>query len=489
MKGLITIGLRYSAALVMAGLGSLPAMSQDALDLRDSLSDGDGVFTESVSSPAPRRSAPSRDASASRPQQVDTSDDTADVPGDTFELRGADDLGDPPDAAVAPRRAVRGIEAEPYAPLGLRAGAFMLFPSLGISGTYSDNVGQVSHAPRDDAGLRLTPALRVESNWVRHRLTFDGSGDLVFYKRQRDFDETTANATANLRLDVRRTTTAEFIADYRLSETSASDSEVPDAAVGRRQDQEFGISGALTHRFNRLSATATVGARALVFDDVELAGGGRENNSDRDYIEPSVALRLGYETSPAIQPFIEAGYRPRVHRRARDRSGQRRNSHGGFLRAGIDLNLSPVWSGNVAARYDVRVFDDRRLDSVHAVGVDANVTWQPTRLTRVVFTAASGIDESASSGVSGSRTYQGSIAVSHNLRENIVIGATGGIDFSDFIGASDEELLLSGGLSASYRIAREIELLASYEIRGFESTQPGSDYIENQISAGFRFRL
>ncbi len=499
-------GCAFGAALTAVVIG--PAWTQSLPELRSSLDQFgepfgeqppmEGAAPQPVPQPAPVRPAVSPvQANPSAPtlslgdqthpqngsQTRNAGNSALPLPGDDVSVAAL-----PPVDAPQQRRAARD-ETDPYAPLGLRAGAFNLFPTLGLSAVYTDNVAQTAQGEMDDVGLRLTPGLRLESNWVRHSFTLNASGTALFYADNSAFDQTTANAAAALRLDVRRTTTANFTADYQLTETSAADREVPDAATGRRRDMQFGGTAGLSHRFNRLTVTGTAGLRYAMFDDVELAGGGVEDNSDRDYLEPSVSLRLGYETSPAVQPFVEVGYRPRIHSRRRDRDGLRRSSHGGFVRAGADLNLSPIWSGNVGVRYDVRAFEEPGLETIHAFGGDANLTWRPTRLTDVVFTAGSTIDESTGAGVSGSRTLTGGIAISHAFRQNLRGGASAGVEFRNFIVAADEELTLTGGLSLSYLISREIEVLANYDVTGFESTVPGADYIENQISAGFNFRL
>ena len=107
-------------------------------------------------------------------------------------------------------------------------------------------------------------------------------------------------------------------------------------------------SAALTHRFGRLSTTLQGGAVWQYYDDVELAGGGEEDNSDREYVEPEAALRVGYEASPALQPFVEAAYPPRFHFEDRDRNGFDRNSDGYRVEAGVAFEPSPIWSGELA---------------------------------------------------------------------------------------------------------------------------------------------
>ena len=209
-------------------------------------------------------------------------------------------LPPPPPGGIAPRtgqqpapdarsQLVReeqpGISAtpvDPFEPLGLRLGAFVAYSSLDVMGTYSDNIRQSSSAEQHDFGLRLAPELRVESDWIRHAYSLNAAGEFTFYGKNTDVDEQDALLTGNLRLDMRRTTTLEFTSDYELSQTAPSSSEVPDNASGKRTDQEFGFTAQLSHRVNRLIVALTAGARSFLFDDVALAGGGQEDNADRN---------------------------------------------------------------------------------------------------------------------------------------------------------------------------------------------------------------
>ncbi len=377
----------------------------------------------------------------------------------------------------------------PYEPLGLRVGAFRAYPSVAVTGVVTDNVRQTRSSRESDVGLRIAPELRLQSDWVRHSYSLNANGDLIFFADNSDFDELSANVTGDLRLDVRRSTTWETTGTYSLSQTSPSSSEVPDAASGRRTDQEFGLTTRLTHRAGRLAARISAGVRYLLFDDVSLAGGGTEDNSDRNYLEPTAELRLTYERSPAIRPFAEVRYQPRIHDRSVDRSGLRRDSHGGTLAAGVEFDLSPIWSGEIAVRYDIRDFEDSSLGTVHSGGVDARVVWRPSQLTTVRWNASSELDESASSGVSAVRSYSGTLEIEHALRENVIFTGSSGLGFDDRIGTDRDELRFDAGLAVSYLLSREAEVLARYDFTRFDTLKSNSDYYENRVSAGFRFRL
>jgi hypothetical protein len=65
-------------------------------------------------------------------------------------------------------------EPDPYAALGIRAGSFILLPSLDFSGAASTNPEHVPGPPA--AYVVAAPELIVRSDWERHSLTADIAG-------------------------------------------------------------------------------------------------------------------------------------------------------------------------------------------------------------------------------------------------------------------------------------------------------------------------
>ena len=86
-------------------------------------------------------------------------------------------------------------------------------------------------------------------------------------------------------------------------------------------------------------------ALAFVYSDVALGGGGTENNSDRNYIEPQLSVRTGYGLKPGLKPYVKLEYAPRFHPQAADRNGERRDSQGGAVYLGAAVDGRPLWSG------------------------------------------------------------------------------------------------------------------------------------------------
>ncbi len=383
----------------------------------------------------------------------------------------------------------RQRETDPYAPLGIKAGSFRIFPVLNVSSVFSDNARSDNSGKVKDIGLQIAPSIRIESDWLRHSYTFNASSDHLFYAKSTDANSNTFAAEGAFRLDIRRNTNLLTTASYTLSETSSASSEVPGTAIGNRRDHEVSFNTALTHRLNRLVATLSTGATWQAFEKVELSGGGFENNDDREYVEPNIKFRLGYEISPTITPFAEIGYTPRFHKRKFDRNGLRRSSQGFNSQLGLGFNLSPIWDGEIAATYEHRNFKDPTLSNINAFGINATLNWRPSDLTTVSFVSSTSIEESSTAGISGTRNYDLALDVTHRYRENITGTLNLGLNYDDFVGTNNDDILYTIQTGISYALSRKIEWTANYQFTYFDSGTAGSDFTENRITTGFRFRL
>jgi hypothetical protein len=385
-----------------------------------------------------------------------------------------------------PIRRKRKPELDPYAPQGIAAGGLRLFPTLEVDGVVSSNPEQKNSGGKAALGWRLAPSLRLESDWVRHSFTLNARGSFIDFAGSGISPDSTGNVRAAARVDVLRTTTVDFDANYDVEETSAADSEVPDTAKGPRFEHEIGGFTALTHQYGRLGLRARTGARARLFEDVDLVGGGKEDNSDRNYVEPELSLRATYETSPALKPFAEIAYRPRYHFETPDRSGLDRDSQGLQLRAGLAFDRSPIWTGEIGLAYVVRDYQDSSLDTINAVGVIGNVVWKPTELTTLTLTANTSIDETIAANAGGTRVYEARIDAEHLLRENIVLRAGSRVEFDSRKGPND--VTYDGNLGVIYRFNPWLAWTAGYDFTYFDSGFPKSDYVEHRVLTGIEIR-
>lgn len=390
-----------------------------------------------------------------------------------------------PEEEQAPLKAMRPT-LDPYAAPGMKLGGMTLYPELEAATVYTSNVGRSANDAKSDVGLSLRPSLRFESDWVRHSWTGQATGDFTAYLENDDFNAAQADTGSKFRLDIRHTTRAEFDASYALGQESSADSEVPDTAIGNRTDHTLAANAAIIHDFGGLEGRAKLGIERQIFEDVDLSGGGTEDNSDRNNYTPSLALRLSYTDPPALKPFVELAYAPRFHDEKFDRNGLRRNSQGVTASVGVTLDQGPFWLGEMALVYAMRDYEDSALDTIDAIGINGNLTWSPTDLTSVVMTLATALDESSSATSSGTITRSGRIDAAHELRENVTLLGGFGVEFEKFSGGTDTTL--SSNIGIEWQLNPNLAWTAGYEGTWFETAATGGDYNEQRLMTGIVLR-
>jgi hypothetical protein len=447
----VTSGLRLLSVCVVAGLcGAASSAHGEAVDLlRPTIADDEA--------------------------QADPVEEPAVVPSLTIA----------PEEEQVPLRSLKQV-SDPYAAHGLRNGGITLYPSLATGTFYTSNVSRAATGAHLDVGLYLKPAMRFESDWIRHSWEGQASGDLTAHMKNDDLNTAQADARSKFRLDIRHTTRAEFEASYALSQEGSENTEVPDTAVGNRTDHALVANAAVIHDFGGLEGRAKLGIERQIYEDVDLSGGGEEDNSDRDNYTPSLSLRLSYIDPPALKPFVELTYAPRFHDEKFDRNGLRRNSDGLTASVGIALDRGPIWSGEAALVYAMRDYEDPALATNEAIGVNGNLTWSPTDLTSVVMTLTTTLNESSSATSSGTKTWSGRVDVRHELRENVNFLSGMGLEFEKV--SSGIDTTISPNLGIEWQLNPNLAWTAGYDGTWFDAASSGGNYNDQRVMTGIVLR-
>ncbi len=220
-------------------------------------------------------------------------------------------------------------EADPFAPVGIRTGSFILRPSLeqGIRATTNgDNSATGSSAVLNETTLRLN----AQSDWARHQATLDASGTWAKSISGEDVSEPRVDIQGKLRLDLGDQTTVNTGAGYQLRRESASS---PNGVVGALQrplvhtlNGNLGVERDMGLIFG--SATARV--EHNFYGDAELSSGGTVSQKDRDNTYASITFRGGFSLSPAIKPFTEVELGKRIFDEKVDSNGYERSGSPGI---------------------------------------------------------------------------------------------------------------------------------------------------------------
>ena len=287
---------------------------------------------------------------------------------------------------LPPKRKAHTEPPDPYAQLGIRAGAFDLYPALELIGGYATNPG-AEPSPRGAAQYTIAPELRAQSNWSRHELKADLRGSYTGYSPDESptLSRPYFNGKVDGRIDVRDTTHIDLGSRVLVSTDNPGSPNLPAGLSKLPVFVTYGGNAGIAQRFNRFELTAKGDAQRTAYQDSQLTDGTTSSNKDRNYNQYGVTLRGGYELMPGVTPFVEVGADTRKHDLATDAFGYQRNSKG--------------FVGNVGTTFAADAAADRR-----GVG-----RLSDAQLRRSALRPAQGADRQRLAGVDGGRAQHGEV--------------------------------------------------------------------------------
>ena len=144
----------------------------------------------------------------------------------------ADADGIEPEPALD-RRQERQFRRDPFDPIGIRMGSFMIFPEAELAAAAYSNVFRGSADPLRDAALEIRPSVRAVSMWSVHALELRAEGTTSLHQRYASEDDRAALLEARGRIDLTRRTNIEALAAWELAQEMRGSIDVPIAASER----------------------------------------------------------------------------------------------------------------------------------------------------------------------------------------------------------------------------------------------------------------
>lgn len=461
------------------------AMAQQVQGLRTSPGETGmslGLDPLTLDSDVSSGTAPARQRAASASTDDQSSTNTR--------ILGLDQLDDDSNAR-APRDNVRtgAIEAQnrrnddnPYAPLGLRLGSFLLTPTLEQGLTWTSNA---SGSAGGSAALLSETTLRLNaaSDWSRHGASVQADGNYRKSLSGESISEINGGISGDLRFDLANGYTARVGAGYRARPESASSPVDLGNVTSRPLRQSFTGTAGLSHDVGKLGLGLSGEVTRDLFGDADLAGGGRLSQRDRNATLASATLRTSYEISPALKPFIEGEIGRRFYDQKIDANGYERSANRYGLRGGIALDLGEKLRGEFAAGWLTERPDDQRLAAISGPSINARLSWSPMRGTTVDLNGSTSVESTTTSGQTGSLLYSGSVGVTREIRANLTGNALVGLDLRNYSGGG-RDLVMRGEASLTWWMNRYTGITgrARHELQ--RSTLAGRDYDATSVFLG-----
>lgn len=375
-------------------------------------------------------------------------------------------------------------EDDPYAPLGIRAGSMILRPAIEIDSGYDTNANRTANG-QGSAFWRTEGELAATSDWSRHQLDVGLRGSYTGFTSLSAANRPEGDARIALRLDATRDLAIDSTLTARVDTERPGSVNLPGGTADRVPFYTLGANLGGTQRFGRLSVGLRATLDRSIYEDVT-TGGVRVSQEDRNLSTLGIRTRLGYEITPGLTPFAEAGIDRRTYDLRLDSGGFARDSQGANIRAGTTFELARTLTGEASLGYTFRAYEDARLQALRAPLVDAALTWSISPLTTLNVRAQSEIAETTLASSSGALVYRGTAALTHAFLRNFTATATLGFARSEFDGVDREETTLNAGLRFEYRFSRLLAARASYAFERYSSNVPGDAYTTHVMLFGLR---
>ncbi|MBO6757939.1 MAG: outer membrane beta-barrel protein [Roseibium sp.] len=366
---------------------------------------------------------------------------------------------------------------------GLRFGRFTIFPEITVTGGWTDNTSQSASG---EAGslYRIVPNITASSDWSRHQLNFALRGSYVGYPDSSEDSDPNITASAGYLFDLSASTTLDAEISYSYTRESASSAESAsgrddiheiEAEVGARRD--VGLLG--------LRASAGIDRNIYTADDAVFSS----NSSSRDNTLYSAGLRLDSNDGGMLSPFVEGSLLARrFDRECSDSLCEKRDSTGYEIRGGLVIGAGPKLTGELGAGWRIEDLEDERLDNLAGLVVEGSLVWSPSRMTTVTAGLGTSFETTDIDGASGSIIYSGDVRLAHGFNNRLVGEVGAGYSYRTYQGVSIDEQTLTGLFGLTYALTQNVALRTGYTYRHFTSSNSGSDYTQNSVEAGLRFR-
>lgn len=387
--------------------------------------------------------------------------------------------------------AIEDLDADPdlnpYAPVGIRVGTFIVSPTLESGLTWTSNADS---SPDGEPALLSETTLRLNavSDFDGDRTVIDAFGNYRATIDGEEIEETRAGIDAALERDIGGDWRVLATLGYEVGPESASS---PDAIEGiPEQPIKHLLNGSLgiEKDIGKLRLRLTGNVEREMYGDAELSTGGSISQADRNSTLGSVVLRTGYEISPALIPFVEMEYGRRQYDEDLDSNGYARSSDRVGARGGLQFELSEKFLGEVSAGWIEEKIDDDRLASISGPSVAASVDWSPERGTTIGLDAETIVEDSTDPGESGSILYQGRINASRELRANLTADLGGGLGLREYTDVDGQDVIWDVEAGMTYWFNRYVGLTGKARHEQLESTFPDRDYETNSVFLGLKLQ-
>lgn len=386
-----------------------------------------------------------------------------------------------------------------FEPRDVRAGTFKVNPELGVGVESNSNVYARKTTEESDIVVRVSPAVRIASDWSRHALGADVGLDHREYIDIGDESHTNYRGFLRGRIDVSREFNFTLNSGYqKLTERRG---ESGDNVTNRTEPADFDIAsfgGAANFQRDSIRITAGADLRELTFDDIALVGGGTELRGFRDYKQVEFKGRAAYAVSPDVSVFVDALSYDREYDEGpnltdfRTNNDVLRDAKGIRTTVGTNFQLSSLLRGEVSIGYLQEERDAIQFDDVESIVGKIDVQWLPTELTKISVGVDSYTADTGQIDIPSALVTSGELRVDHELKRNLLLNASTRYGIEEFDGTgsivSYDQEFFDIGAGAVYKVNPTMHLDFNLRFNSRDSSvqNRGREYDQTIVGVGLK---
>ena len=391
------------------------------------------------------------------------------------------------DYEIAPEDTpVRYRRRPEYQPLGIRTGAWMVNPTLTAGTFYDSNVFSDSSNSRSDIAADLSAGLRAHSLWERHGINVGLSAHSVLYRTFSTMSHTDATIGGTGHLDIDHST--QLLGGFNAAYLHVLPGSL-DAPLGAVEPTPFSrISGNLGLRKESGRVTTVVGAGvdSYKFGSTRTGNGSIINLDPQDGQIYKAQGRIGYAFSEKSAFFtsVEGNWRD-----LRGTPTQSLESNGYRALAGLDLELTHLIKGEIAAGYMQQNFFASSIGDISGPAYRVMLTWSPSRQVDVHLNAEQIVTQSWDLSTNGILASAVQLAVDYEFRPNVVLLSAATFERDRFQGQTRVDNVYVAGTQIKYLMNNVTAISLGYTYTRRDSNAPDASYDKHRVSVNASARF
>ena len=396
--------------------------------------------------------------------------------------------------SVAPRGGVADRARPAFDAPGIRAGSFLLFPTVTGRAEYDDNVLASAAGKQGDRIFYLEPELRIRSDLGRHAVDGKVYYHRSFHDKLGSEDATEYGATGRGVVDMTRRTRIKLSGGY---ERNAENRRSLASFSGSRSPVRFDMSSAslgLEQEVSDFTLSGKGDYQRIAYADTTDALGNVIDLKFRNLKVRSATAQIDYRLRSGTTAFVRA---IKESRRYDLRPGDPgfdpftqtdRSADGLRIEGGVGLELTSLIYGNVRIGYLRERYTDPKLRDVDGLSYGADLLWNVTPLTTLRFTATRSVDVTSSQTTAGNLRNEFSAKVDHELLRYVILSAGLRRAHIDPAGPTAKSREFEGDVGVRYLMNRQVELRGGFAYEERSSANAAIRFSGQRIFLGLTFK-